>query len=92
MTEMLDKIREAAMVLPAVEEHVEGETHVFYVADQPFVRVEGDKVAFRSGDGITIEWGSDMPLADVGFPWSSDPVGRAWERVAPPELLEAGGR
>lgn len=92
MTDMLDRVREAAMLLPGVEERVEEEAHVFYVADQPFVRVRGDDIAFRSGDGITLEWTNDLPLADSGFPWSSDPIGRAWERAAPPELLEAGGR
>lgn len=84
MTQMLDRIREAAKVLPAVEERQEGGATVFAVEGQAFVRV-AEQVTVRADDGWTVLPGDDAAVID-------DAVAHGWELAAPRGLLEAGGR
>lgn len=91
MTDLLDRIRETALALPEVEERPEGDTHVFYVAGEPFVRVRGDDIAVR-GDGPTLEWIGVPVKVDPESPLVDDRIARSWELTAPARLLEAGGR
>jgi hypothetical protein len=93
MTSLIDRVRAVCLQLPEASEQVADGQPVFLVADQPFVRMEGDgsAVSVRTDEGGE-DWTSLALAGDPDWPAIEDALAHSWELVAPRGLLEAGGR
>ena len=95
MTDFLSRLHDIAMLLPGTAEQAgDGETR-FLVEGAPFLRVGGSGSAIHlyvAGEGEEPDWREVALGADSDWTLVEDRVARSWELVAPPELLEAGGR
>lgn len=105
MTDILERIRAVALLLPEVEERVSAGRPAFFVADRMFAHVTVDRddgaapvVSVRAGDGGDHRAGDGAAWVDVtlgddaDWPLVEDRIARGWELTAPRRLLEAGGR
>lgn len=92
MTDPLDRVRRAALVLPEATEQVDGAETAFLVAGEPFARVrsDGTMLSVRTVEGG--DWETIALDADVDWTLVEDRIARSWELAAPGALLEAGGR
>lgn len=97
MTEILERVRAIALLLPEVEERVSEGRPAFYVADQMFAHFSsdpnGDTPEIRCvADGGEAGWVGMTLGHDADWPLVEDRIARGWELTAPRRLLEAGGR
>ncbi|KQN03984.1 hypothetical protein [Sphingomonas sp. Leaf25] len=88
MNELLDRVRETALLLPGAAEQGDGDDHAFCVEGEPFARADGDALSVRTADG----WTPVSVEGDVDWRLVEDAIARGWELTAPRDLLEAGGR